>query len=86
MLDASGNQIDEVTFADSGDWPTPPDGDGPTLELIHPGLPNQFGSAWRPSLGANGTPGAVNSAFDPAPTPIITAVHTCRSSRRQTSR
>jgi Lamin Tail Domain/CotH kinase protein/Dictyostelium (slime mold) repeat len=71
LTDAAGNVIDSVTYSDSGSWPTAPDGDGPSLELINPGLPNQFGGAWKPSLASWGTPGAVNSTFVAAPPPII---------------
>jgi len=72
IVDADNNLIDDVPYSDSGAWPTPPDGDGPTLELVNPGLPNQYGSAWRASLANWGTPGAQNSVFLAAPPPIIT--------------
>jgi hypothetical protein len=77
ISDAVGNVIDAITYSDSGTWPTPPDGDGPSAELINPAMPNQFGGAWRPSVAAWGTPGAVNSTFIAAPPPIINdAKHT----------
>lgn len=71
ILDAALNVIDSVTYSDSGAWPTSPDGGGPSLELINPNLPNQYASAWRPSTGHYGTPGAVNSTFVGAPAPLI---------------
>jgi hypothetical protein len=71
ISDAAGNVIDSVIYSDSGSWPTPPDGDGPSLELINPAMPNQFGGAWRPSTANWGTPGAQNSTFIAAPPPII---------------
>jgi hypothetical protein len=74
LADASGNELDVVDFADGGTWPSAPDGDGPSLELIHPRLPNQFGQSWAGSLAAHGTPGAQNSAFQAAPAPILADV------------
>lgn len=71
IRDGSLNVIDSVTYSDGGDWPSTPDGSGPSLELINPGLPNDVGGAWRASLVAYGTPGAVNSNFNSAPSPII---------------
>ena len=77
ISDTAGNVIDSVPYSDSGSWPTPPDGDGPSAELINPAMPNQFGGAWRPSTGNWGTPGAQNSTFIAAPPPIINdAKHT----------
>lgn len=71
IADAANNVIDSVGYSDSGAWPTPPDGDGPSLELINPSLPNQYGGAWRTSLSNWGTPGAQNGTFVAAPPPII---------------
>ncbi len=77
ISDNVGNVIDTVTYSDSGAWPSSPDGGGPTLELINPGLPNQFASAWRPSSATNGTPGAQNSDYNPSTAPlIISPMHT----------
>ncbi len=45
-----------------------PDGNGSSLELIHPSLNNAFPSSWLASTVTNGTPGAVNSVFTTAPT------------------
>lgn len=71
ISDSLGNVIDAVTYTDSGEWPTSADGGGPSLELINPGLPNQFAGAWRPSLVTNGTPGQQNGRFVAAPAPLI---------------
>lgn len=71
ISDASSNLIDSVTYSDSGEWPTSPDGNGPSLELINPGLPNQYASAWRASSGDYGTPGQQNSVFESEPAPLI---------------
>ncbi|MCU0230966.1 MAG: lamin tail domain-containing protein, partial [Acidobacteria bacterium] len=71
LSDADGNLVDQLTYDDEGLWPMAADGTGPSLELLNPGLPNEHGSAWRPSLAWNGTPGAANSVYDPAPAPVI---------------
>ncbi|UCE58163.1 MAG: DNRLRE domain-containing protein [Phycisphaerales bacterium] len=71
ISDSLGNVIDEVTFDDGGSWPGAADGDGPSLELRNPALPNELGAAWRASLGTNGTPGELNSIFEVNPTPLI---------------
>lgn len=60
LLDDSEVLIDQVEYDDEGDWPTEPDGDGPTLELKDPELDNSLASSWGASNGF-GTPGAQNS-------------------------
>ena len=74
LADADGNELDVVDFGDGGVWPVAADGDGPSIELLNPRLPNDYGSAWRASLVAHGTPGALNGTYDPAPKPIIAGV------------
>ncbi len=54
---------DSVTYDDGGEWPGSPDGNGPSLELLHPGLDNALPTSWDPSKTAGGTPGKVNSVF-----------------------
>ena len=56
--------LDEVTYDDAGDWPTLPDGNGPSLELIDPSLDNEYGVNWSPSNADYGTPGAQNSVYN----------------------
>ena len=68
--------VDVVSFLDSGDWPSSPDGGGPTLELIHPALDNNSPFSWDPSLMNWGTPGEQNSVYQVDQTP------TCRAGRR----
>jgi hypothetical protein len=53
--------VDAVTFSDSEPWPTAPDGNGPSLELIDPALDNQLAENWQASYIDGGTPGAANS-------------------------
>jgi hypothetical protein len=62
LYDNNGNLIDQVTYDDVAPWPTEPDGNGPSLELINPSLDNTLALSWSASLG-NGTPGVQNSSF-----------------------
>ena len=54
--------IDTVVYDDSDPWPEDPDGNGPTLELIHPSMDNAMAENWAASEGY-GTPGSVNSVY-----------------------
>lgn len=60
LFDASSVLVDTVSYDDDEPWPTEPDGDGPTLELIDPGLDNALPESWQASTGY-GTPGEENS-------------------------
>jgi len=40
LIDGYGQLVDEVAYGDSGDWPSAPDGGGPTLSLGQPALDN----------------------------------------------
>ena len=60
LYDANGVLVDTVHYNDNDPWPTGPDGNGPTLELINPGLDNALAESWIESL-EHGTPGAENS-------------------------
>jgi len=71
LSDRYGRVVDRVAYDDRGDWPDAPDGHGPSLELIHPLLPNEAAGAWKPSIPVHGTPGAVNSVFEQNPGPIL---------------
>ena len=62
LIDSNGLLVDEVRYNNSYPWPTEPDGNGPTLELIHPSLDNNLGLNWVASDGY-GTPGAINSVY-----------------------
>lgn len=53
--------VDEVTYFDFGDWPTEPDGTGPSLERIVPDAVGDVATNWAASLSAGGTPGRLNS-------------------------
>lgn len=76
LADAEGNQVDELSYADQGDWATRTqvriagedgwtwesdhDGGGSSLELVHARLTNKSGQNWQSSVGMP-TPGAANS-------------------------
>jgi hypothetical protein len=64
LLSASLAPIDSVTYGDSGAWPSRPDGDGPSLEIINPlGMANDP-SNWRSSREFHGTPGSAGAGPD----------------------
>ena len=63
LFDAEELPVDEVNYDDSSPWPLEPDGNGPTLELIHPSLDNDLGVNWAASNNNGGTPGMVNSVY-----------------------
>lgn len=60
LVDRAGKVVDEVTYDDAPPWPVAPDGTGPSLELIDPGLDNALPSSWAPSPVAGGSPGRAN--------------------------
>ena len=63
LFDTEGLLVDEVNYDDSSPWPLEPDGNGPTLEHIHPSLDNDLGVNWATSDNNGGTPGMVNSVY-----------------------
>ncbi len=62
LFNSQGVLIDSVHYDDKSPWPEQPDGNGPTLELIHPSSDNALAKNWKASSG-NGTPGRQNSKF-----------------------
>jgi len=62
LLDSEGNLIDSVEYDDEGSWPTQPDGDGPTLELMNTALDNADPACWAASMN-HGSPGSLNTMF-----------------------
>ena len=61
LADADGTVADYVEYADVAPWPTGPDGNGPSLELIDPADDNSLAESWQASSDLGGTPGAENS-------------------------
>ena len=73
LLDASRRTVVSVDYDDEGEWPTSPDGNGPSLEIIDPtGNPNTPIN-WKASNFAKGTPGQPNSAY-PASSIVVNEV------------
>ncbi len=59
LKNANGVLIDAVEYDDKAPWPVEADGDGPTLQLINPGLDNALASSW---VAIPATPGALNGS------------------------
>ena len=56
--------VDEVDYRSEFPWPILPNGNGPSMELIHPGLDNDLGSSWATPLNpAKPSPGARNRTY-----------------------
>jgi hypothetical protein len=69
LVDALSTVVDSVRYADDGPWPSAADGDGPSLELMNPALPNEYAESWAASpLGS--TPGSQNASYTAAPPPF----------------
>ena len=60
LTDEAGQIIDSLTYKDKSPWPTTPDGNGATLELVDASSDNSIGSSWKGSSG-HGSPGKINS-------------------------
>ena len=60
LFNASGEIVDSLTYDDDPPWPPEPDGQGPTLELLDPDLPNYNPDNWRASILPHGSPGSEN--------------------------
>ena len=73
LFDISGVLIDQLEYDDALPWPIEPDGNGPTLELRSPELPNELAESWSYSSG-NGTPGYINSVTESLNTDIASTV------------
>ena len=57
-----GNLIDSVRYSDAPPWPSGPDGNGSSLELINPLMNNHIAASWSASDGP-GTPGYLNDSY-----------------------
>jgi hypothetical protein len=58
-----GSISDEVAFEDNDGWVGAPDGGGPSLEWMDPGLDNDDPASWAASFVEGGTPGMPNSMW-----------------------
>ncbi len=79
LRDATYALVDDVDYSPGFPWPTAAAGAGPSIELIHPALENDVGSAWRSSIAQpkRQTPGAPNSVYNlQAPPNIRKVEHT----------
>ena len=77
LRDDGGTLVDVVDYLDVAPWPATPDGQGPSLELIAPGLDNSQAVSWAPSKQFDGTPGQENDPDTdggPPPPPPLTLV------------
>jgi hypothetical protein len=68
LYNSDNTIVDTVHYDDSAPWPTGPDGDGPTLELINPAWDNALAESWSAS-SINGTPGEENGNYVRLPEP-----------------
>lgn len=64
IFDGKMNVQDIVEYDDIDPWPIPPDGFGPTLELVYPDLDNALASSWKASSIDYGTPGKENTVYN----------------------
>src|SRR3954447_7396704 len=72
LVNAAAAVVDTVTYVDSGDWPTAPDGTGPTLELRDLLSDNTVAANWGASAAPLGTPRAKNSLEGSNAAPVVT--------------
>ena len=63
LFDQFGITIDSVHYDDNDPWPSEPDGNGPTLELINSQWENALPQSWASSTTNYGTPGDINSTY-----------------------
>ena len=63
LYDAEMNLRDHVAYSAEPPWPTGPDGNGRSLEIIDPLADNGERTAWRESVTLHGTPGAAGPAI-----------------------
>ena len=71
LFNSAGTLVDTVHYDDVSPWPTQPDGNGSTLELIKPELDNALAQSWMASP-THGSPGAMNSLLLKIDDEIIT--------------
>ncbi len=62
LYNLSNSLIDSLEYDDTDPWPSEPDGNGPSLELINPEMDNSLASSWSASSDF-GSPGEANTSF-----------------------
>jgi CotH kinase protein/Lamin Tail Domain/Chitobiase/beta-hexosaminidase C-terminal domain/FlgD Ig-like domain/Divergent InlB B-repeat domain len=62
IFDNEGTLIDHVLYDNEAPWPIEPDGNGPTLSLLNPGMNNLLPQSWAASEN-HGTPGVINDVY-----------------------
>ena len=62
LFDDNFNIVDSLTYDDNLPWEIEADGNGATLELIHPNFDNSLALSWRASA-KHGSPGTINSVY-----------------------
>jgi hypothetical protein len=76
LRDAADNIVDEVDYSTEFPWPIAANGNGPSMELIHPALDNDLGSSWASPLNPAGpSPRAANQVFATNAAPNIRQVN-----------
>ena len=80
LYDQNGERIDSIAYDDSPPWPNQADGNGSTLEVINPALPNDLVTNWRASVALLGTPctgsyPALDSPAETKPQAVFTLHH-----------
>ncbi len=73
LYNSSGQLVEAVTYDDRQPWSEQADGNGSSLERIHPLIPAHLAQAWKESE-SGGTPGQRNSAYSEKIPPIITSI------------
>jgi hypothetical protein len=79
LRDAANQVVDEVDYGIRSPWPTAPNGEGPSLELLDPQLDNDLGGHWRAcplnpaasNLVARGTSWRYRPGVSPASSPEL---------------
>ena len=82
LRDPNGNPADRVRYADEGSYPETPDGEGPSLELINPGIETATGPPGGQAK-SRARRGASTPAHNPTPTRLLPAYAITRSCRPQ---
>lgn len=74
LLSPLGETLQDFTYDDVAPWPTSPDGNGPSLEIIDPLGNAALASNWQASALNGGTPGSIYNP-DTTPPTILSATY-----------